>query len=259
MTGGGSPSEYSVFDLSDKVAVVTGGSRGIGRAIAAALAARGARVVVTYAGNEGAAQESVEAIIRAGGQAEMEQFDQGDAAGAERRVAELAKRLGRLDIFVANAGISIDGLLLRLKAEDLQRTLDVNVVGALACARAAIKAMMRAKSGRLIFLSSVVGETGNAGQTAYAASKAALLGVSKSLAREYASRNITVNAVTPGYVATDMTAALTDEQRAAMLAGVPMGRPATPAEVAAAVTFLASDEAGYITGQTIRVNGGMYM
>ena len=248
-----------MFDLSDKVAVVTGGSRGIGKAIAAALAARGARVVLTYAGNEAAARESVDAIVQAGGQAEMARLDQADAAAAERCVAELAKRLGRLDVFVANAGISIDGLLLRLKAEDLQKTFDVNVVGALSCARAAIKSMMRTKSGRVVFLSSVVGEMGNAGQTAYAASKAALLGASKSLAREYASRNITVNAVTPGYVATDMTAALSEEQRKAMLATVPMGRPATPAEVAAAVTFLASNEAGYITGQTIRVNGGMYM
>ena len=148
---------------------------------------------------------------------------------------------------------------MRLKDEDLQKILAVNVGGAVACTRAAIKTMMRAKTGRIIVLSSVVGEMGNAGQTAYAASKAALIGVAKSIAREYASRSITVNAIAPGYIETDMTGALTDDQRQAMLANVPLGRPGTPADIAASVAFLASDEASYITGQVIRVNGGMYM
>src|SRR5690606_7671698 len=152
-----------------------------------------------------------------------------------------------------------DGLLLRLKDEDLDRTLAVNLRGSIACARAAIKTMMRAKSGRIIFLSSVVGEMGNAGQTAYAASKAALLGAAKSLAREYARRGVTVNAVTPGYIETDMTAALNDEQRSAMLSAVPLERAGTAAEVAAAIVYLASDEAAYVTGHALRVNGGMYM
>jgi len=248
-----------VFDLSGKVAIVSGASRGIGRATAEALARRGARVAITYVSGSDAASAVVEGITKAGGTAEAVQADMADASASERVVADLAKRLGRLDILVANAGISIDGLLLRLKDEDLTKTLTVNVAGAVACARAAVKTMMRARSGRIVFMSSVVGEMGNAGQTAYAASKAALLGVAKSIAREYASRGITVNAVAPGYIETDMTGALTDDQKQAMLSGVPLGRPGAPADVAAAVVFLASDEAAYITGQVLSVNGGMYM
>ena len=248
-----------MFDLGGKVAIVTGGSRGIGRATAEALASRGAHVVVTYVSGAEAAEAVVAGIRGASGKAEAVALDVADAPAAERTVTEVARRLGRLDVLVANAGVSIDGLLLRLKDEDLGRTLAVNVGGAVACARAAVKTMMRARTGRIVLMSSVVGEMGNAGQTAYAASKAALLGIAKSLAREYASRGITVNAVTPGYITTDMTASLTEAQRTAMLQGVPLGRAGSPAEVAAAVTFLASDEAGYITGQTLRVNGGMYM
>jgi 3-oxoacyl-[acyl-carrier protein] reductase len=248
-----------VFELGGKVAIVTGASRGIGRATAETLARQGAHVVLTYVSGADAAKQAVDGIVAAGGKAEAVQVDMADAPASEKAVAEIGKRLGRLDLLVANAGISIDALLLRLKDEDLHKILSVNVVGAVACARAAVKLMMRAKTGRIVLLSSVVGETGNAGQTAYAASKAALLGVAKSIAREYASRNITVNAIAPGYIETDMTGALTDEQRQAMLAGIPLGRPGTAAEIAAAVAFLASDEAGYITGQVIRVNGGMYM
>ena len=248
-----------MFDLTGKVALVTGGSRGIGRATAFALARQGAHVVVAYVSGEDAARQVVESVAAAGGKAESVRMDMADAAGAERAVTELAKRLGRLDVLVANAGISIDGLLLRLKDEDILKTLSVNVVGALACARAAIKGMMRAKSGRIVFVSSVVGEMGNAGQTAYAASKAALLGAAKSIAREYASRGITVNAVAPGYIETDMTLALTDEQRQGLLSGVPLARPGSADDVASAIVYLASDEASYITGQVIRINGGMYM
>jgi 3-oxoacyl-[acyl-carrier protein] reductase len=248
-----------VFDLTGKVALVTGGSRGIGRATALTLARQGAHVVVAYVTGQDAARQVVETIVGAGGTAEAVRIDMSEAAGAEGAVSEVAKRLGRLDVLVANAGISADALLLRLKDEDLLRILTVNVVGAIACARAAVKTMMRAKTGRIVFVSSVVGEMGNAGQTAYAASKAALLGAAKSIAREYASRGITVNAVTPGYIETDMTRALTEEQRAAMLSGVPLARPGSVDDVASAIAFLASNEASYITGQVIRVNGGMYM
>lgn len=248
-----------MFDLTGKIALVTGGSRGIGRATAQVLAEQGAEVAISYVGNEAAAKETVSAIEAAGGKAQALKFDVSDTAATEQAIAEFAKRAGRLDILVANAGIAIDGLLLRLKEEDFDRILAVNLKGAVASARAAMKVMMRAKAGRVIFLSSVVGEMGNAGQTAYAASKAALIGVTKSIAREYASRNITVNAVTPGYVDTDMTHGLSDELRAKMLESVPLGRTATSREVAAAIAFLASDEAGYVTGTALRVNGGMYM
>ena len=256
---GVSPPPSTMFDLTGKIALVTGGSRGIGRATAQALAEQGAEVAISYVGNEAAAKETVSAIEAAGGKAQALKFDVSDTAATEQAIAEFAKRAGRLDILVANAGIAIDGLLLRLKEEDFDRILAVNLKGAVASARAAVKVMMRAKSGRVIFLSSVVGEMGNAGQTAYAASKAALIGVTKSIAREYASRNITVNAVTPGYVDTDMTHGLSDELRQKMLESVPLGRTATSREVAAAIAFLAADEAGYVTGTTLRVNGGMYM
>jgi 3-oxoacyl-[acyl-carrier protein] reductase len=248
-----------MFSLSGKVALVTGGSRGIGRATAEVLAELGAHVALTYVGNETAAAEAVAAIEQSSGKAEALRLDTSDAEACERSIAEVAKRLGRLDVLVCNAGISIDALVLRLKDEDFERVLSVNLKGAVACARAAIKVMMRAKAGRIVFVSSVVGEMGNPGQTAYAASKAALLGVTKSLAREYASRGITVNAVTPGYVDTDMTSGLTPEVREKMLLGVPLGRTATVREVAAAVAYLASDEASYVTGHALRVNGGMYM
>jgi 3-oxoacyl-[acyl-carrier protein] reductase len=251
--------DLSMFDLSGKVALVTGGSRGIGRAAAEALAKCGAHVVVNYVSNEAAARDTAQAIEQAGGKVELAQFDVANGEVAEKAIAEVAKRLGRLDILVASAGVAVDGLLLRLKDEDFDRILAVNVKGSLACARAAIRTMMRAKTGRIVFLSSVVGEMGNAGQTAYAASKAALLGITKSLAREYASRGITVNAVTPGFVDTDMTSGLTDDQKSSMLSAVPLGRTGTASEIAAAIVYLASDEAGYVTGQALRVNGGMYM
>jgi 3-oxoacyl-[acyl-carrier protein] reductase len=248
-----------MFDLTGKVALVTGGSRGIGRAAALSLGKQGAQVVINYVSNEGAAREVAEQIQAAGGKAEIVQFDVGSSEAAEKAVAEVAKRLGRLDVLVCSAGISIDGLLLRLKDDDFDRILSVNLKGAVACARAATKVMMRAKTGRVIFLSSVVGEMGNAGQTAYAASKAALLGVTKSMARELASRFITVNAITPGFIDTDMTGALTEEQKTSINQSIPLGRTGKPEEVAAAVVYLASDEAAYITGHTLRVNGGMYM
>jgi 3-oxoacyl-[acyl-carrier protein] reductase len=248
-----------MFDLSGKVAIVTGASRGIGRAIAEALASQGAHVVVNYVRGEQQAREVVEAITARGGRAEAVGFDVGDMKAAEEAIAEISKRLGRLDILVANAGIAIDGLLLRVKEEDLDRIFAVNVKGALACARGATKTMMRARTGRVIFLSSVVAEMGNAGQAAYSASKAALLGLTKTLAREYASRGITVNAVAPGFIDTDMTTSISAEMKDGMLKSIPLGRTGRAEEVAAAVAFLAADEASYVTGQTLRVNGGMYL
>jgi 3-oxoacyl-[acyl-carrier protein] reductase len=248
-----------MFDLSGKVAIVTGGSRGIGRGTAEALAAQGAHVVINYVNNAGAASETVEAIRAAGGKAEAVQFDVADGSAAMLAISEVVKRLRGLDILVASAGVCVDALLLQLKDEDFDKLFAINVRGAVACARAAVEHMIRRYSGRIIFMSSVIGERGNVGQTAYAATKSALLGVTKTLAREYASRNITVNAVTPGYVETDMTRALPEEAKQPMLAQVALRRPATIAEIAAAVVFLASDEAGYITGHALRVNGGMYM
>ena len=248
-----------MFDLAGKTAIVTGASRGIGRAIAIALARQGAQVVVGYAGNEDAARDTVTTIEAGGGRALAQKFELADMAGTEQVVTSLSRSLGRLDILVANAGVSIDALLLRLTEEDLDRTLGVNLKGAIACAKAALKPMLRARCGRIIFLSSVVGESGNAGQVAYAASKAALLGVTKSLSREVASRNVTVNAITPGYIETEMTGALSDSVRQAMVQATPLGRYGTTAEVAAATVYLASDEAGFVTGHALRVNGGMYM
>lgn len=248
-----------MFRLDGKVAVVTGGSRGIGRACAEALAAQGAHVVVTYVRGAEEAAKVVAAIQEKGGKAEAIGFDVGEMKASEDAIAEVAKRLGRLDILVANAGISIDGLLLRVKEDDFDRVFDVNVKGALACARAAIKAMMRVRAGRVIFLSSVVGEMGNAGQAVYSASKAALLGLTKTLAREYASRNILVNAITPGFIDTDMTTSIAGEAKEGMLKAIPLGRTGRASEIAAAVVFLSSDEASYITGETLRVNGGMWM
>jgi 3-oxoacyl-[acyl-carrier protein] reductase len=248
-----------MFDLNGKVALVTGGSRGIGRACCEALAEQGATVIVSYVKGEAQAREVADAITAKGGKAEIVGFDVADAKASEAAVEEIAKKHGRLDILVANAGIAIDGLLLRLKEEDLDRLFQVNVKGALACTKAATRSMMRAKTGRIIFLSSVVGEMGNVGQTAYAATKAALLGAAKSIAREFASRNITVNAIAPGFIETDMTHGMTDAMKEQLNKIIPLARVGTTREVAAACVYLASDEAAYVTGQVLRVNGGMYV
>lgn len=248
-----------MFDLNERVAVVTGGSRGIGKAVCEALAEQGATVVVCYGRGAAEAETVASGIVERGGRAATLGFDVADMSAAEKAVAAIAKEHGRLDILVANAGIAIDGLLLRVKEDDLDRLLAVNLKGAIACARGALKSMMRARYGRVIFLSSVVGEMGNAGQTAYAATKAGLLGVTKSLAREYASRNVTVNAVAPGFIATDMTSEIGDDMRAQLEGMIPLARIGEAREVAGAVAYLASEEAAYVTGQTLRVNGGMYV
>ncbi len=248
-----------MFKLDGKVALVTGGSRGIGRACCEALAEHGATVVVNYVKGEAAAREVADAITKNGGKAEIAGFDVADPKACEAAIEDIVKRHGKLDILVANAGISIDGLLLRMKEEDLDRLWQVNVKGALACAKASVKSMMRAKTGRIVFMSSVVGEMGNVGQTAYAASKAALIGAAKSIGREYATRNITVNVVAPGFIDTDMTSTMTDAMKEQLVKVVPLGRTGTAREIAAACVYLASDEAAYVTGQVLRVNGGMYV
>jgi 3-oxoacyl-[acyl-carrier protein] reductase len=248
-----------MFRLDGKVALVTGGSRGIGRACSEALAEQGATVVVNYVKGEAAAREVAEAIATKGGKSDVSGFDVADTKAVDTAVDELVKRHGRIDILVANAGISIDGLLLRLKDEDMDKLFATNVRGAIACARACSKGMMRARWGRVVFMSSVVGEMGNVGQTAYAASKAALLGAAKSIAREYASRNLTVNVVAPGFIDTDMTSTMTPEMKDHLAKIIPLGRTGGARDVAAACAYLVSDEAGYVTGQVLRVNGGMYV
>jgi 3-oxoacyl-[acyl-carrier protein] reductase len=248
-----------MFDLTGKVAIVTGGSRGLGRSAAEALAGQGAHVVLTYVRGEEEAGKVVEGIAARGGKAEALKMDVAQMKPTEEAIAAAAKRLGRLDVLVANAGIAVDNLLLRVGEEEIDRVLGVNLKGAIACARAATRVMMRARAGRVVFLSSIVGEMGNAGQAVYSASKAALLGLTKTLAREYASRGITVNAVAPGFIETDMTTVIPEEAKQKLLGAIPLGRIGRAEEIAAAIVYLCSDEAGYVTGQTLRVNGGMYM
>jgi len=248
-----------VFDLSGKVAIVTGGSRGIGRATSVALARAGAHVVVNFRSNEEAAKETLRFMEEAGGRGEIRGFDVSDANAVDGAIKDIAGRHGRIDILVNNAGISIDQLLLRVSAEDLEMTWATNVNGAVFCAKACIRPMMKKRWGRIINLSSVVAESGNPGQVVYASSKAALLGLTRTLAREYASRGITVNAVAPGFIETEMTSDLTDAAKQGIIDQTPLGRIGLPEEVAAAVVFLASEEASYITGQVLRVNGGMHV
>jgi 3-oxoacyl-[acyl-carrier protein] reductase len=248
-----------MWDFSGKIAFVTGGSRGIGRAIATTLGRGGATVVIGYAGNEEAAKETCRLIESAGGRAEARRFDVADSAACQAAIDETVKAHGGLHILVNNAGVAIDQLLVRLKDEDLERQLATNLKAAFYLCRAAARPMMKQRQGGIVNLGSVVGEMGNVGQTAYAATKAGLIGFTKSLARELASRNIRANVVTPGFIDTDMTRDLPEEVRAKMLESIPLGRLGSAEEVAAVVAFLASDAASYVTGEVIRVNGGMLM
>jgi len=244
-------------DLSGKVAIVTGASRGIGRAISLALAGRGALVVLTDV--LGPQAEALAAEMTAGGgKAEAATVDVTSAESVQAAVEGVVGRHGRVDILVNNAGIARDQLLMRMKREEWDAVLNINLTGAFTCSQAVLRQMMRQRAGRIISISSVVGQMGNAGQSNYAASKAGLIGFSKALAREVAGRDITVNVVAPGLIDTDMTRALSDSVREEWAAKVPLGRLGTPEDVAAAVAFLASDEASYITGQVLAVNGGMY-
>lgn len=245
--------------LVGKVALVTGGSRGIGRAVALKLAENGADVAINYAGNTAAAEEVKAAIEKMGRKAMLVQGSVADTDGVQALVNQVVKELGRLDILINNAGITRDGLLMRMKEADWDAVLETNLKGVFNCSKAVMRTMMKQKSGRIVNMASVVGEMGNAGQANYAAAKAGVIGFTKSLAKEVASRGITVNAVAPGFIATDMTKVLTDDQKAEMGRSIPLGRAGQPEDVANAVLFLVSDEAAYITGQVLNVDGGMVM
>jgi len=246
-----------MFELTGRIALVTGASRGIGRAIAHRLAGQGATVVAAARGDHAA--DAAADVVANGGRAEAVSLDVTDAAAIERIPAEIVARHGRLDIVVSNAGIARDQLLMRMKRDDWDAVLATNLTATFLLAQAAMRPMLKQRGGRIIAVSSVVGQMGNAGQTNYAASKAGLIGFAKALAREVASRSITVNVVAPGMVDTDMTRAITEQAQVDWASQIPLGRLGTSDDVAAAVCFLASDEASYITGHVLAVNGGMYM
>jgi 3-oxoacyl-[acyl-carrier protein] reductase len=246
-----------MFELTGRVALVTGASRGIGRAIAQRLAGQGATVVAAARGDH--AGGTVLELTAKGHRAEAVSLDVTDAAAVERLPGEIVERHGRLDIVVSNAGITRDQLLMRMKRDDWDAVLATNLTATFTLTQAAMRPMLKQRGGRIIAVSSVVGQTGNAGQTNYAASKAGLIGFARALAREVASRAITVNVVAPGMVDTDMTRAITQKAQVDWASQIPLGRLGTADEVAAAVCFLASDEAAYITGHVLAVNGGMYM
>ena len=241
------------------VALITGGSRGIGRAICVRLARMGATVAINYVSNPTAAEETLRLVQEAGGQAFLAPFNVADASAVQEQIKNIVDAHGKIDILVNNAGITRDGLMARMKEDDWDSVLDTNLQGAFLCSKAVMRSMMKQRWGRIINITSVVGCMGNSGQVNYGAAKAGLIGLSKSMARELASRGITVNCIAPGYITTDMTDSLGEDVQVALKEQIPLGVLGTPEDVAAAAAFLASNDSAYITGQTLHVNGGMYM
>jgi len=247
------------MSLHGKVAVVTGGSRGIGRAICLRLAEMGVLVYVNFVSRSEEAEKTRELIVQAGGKAEISGFDVADGEAVQKAFKDIQKQAGSIDILVNNAGITRDGLTARMKELDWDMVLDTNLKGTFLCSKAASRSMMKNKWGRIVNISSVSGAAGNAGQVNYSAAKAGMVGFTKALAREYASRNITVNCVAPGYIETDMTEVFDDATKQKIQEEIPLAHFGSPADIAGAVAYLVSQDGGYITGQTIHVNGGMYM
>jgi len=245
--------------LNEKVALVTGASRGIGRAIALEFAKQGANVAVNYAGSEDKAQEVVEELSQLGVKAFKIQADVSNESSVKNMIKEVINQFGRLDILVNNAGVNKDNLLMRMKGSEFDQVINTNLKGVFLCTKAVTRQMMKQKAGRIVNIASIVGVSGNPGQANYVAAKAGVIGLTKTTAKELASRNILVNAVAPGFISTDMTDALTEEQRKEMQDMIPLARLGKPEDVARVVRFLASEDANYITGQTLHIDGGMVM
>jgi len=245
--------------LDGQIALVTGGSRGIGSAIALALGSLGAHVVINYRANLGAAERTLKDLVAKGGRGALAQFDVANESQIEEAIKKIIDLYGKIDILVNNAGVTYDNLLVRMKSEDWDQVVGTNLKGTVFCTKAVSRCMIRQRYGRIINLSSVVGQVGNAGQSLYAATKAGILGFTKAVAREVASRGITVNAVAPGFIETEMTAQLSEKLQSEFLHSIPLGRFGTCEEVAQVVAFLAGPAAGYITGQVVSINGGLYM
>jgi 3-oxoacyl-[acyl-carrier protein] reductase len=247
------------MNLTGKVAVVTGGSRGIGKAVCLRLGGLGATVIINYVSRPDAARQTADEVVKLGGKADLAQFNVADGAAVEAAFKKILEDHGRIDVLVNNAGITRDGLFMKMKEEDWDLVMDTNLKGAFNCIKAVNRTMMKQRAGSIINITSVIGFAGNAGQANYSAAKAGLVGLTRSLAKELASRNITVNGVAPGYIDTDMTKDLPETVKEIILNEIPLKSMGTADDVAAAVAFLASEDARYITGQFIHVNGGMYM